>query len=203
MGRTGGYDEINQDLLDALKDINLTDAAHVLDLECDASGQIEMTFLGHRYRIGPGTVQRVDGQAVGVHHGSVLAGYILRQGRGEPAGRFVPLDRLTGMVGGRTSSSGSGLEFRLGQAAETSFARFQRAIRTFGGQPGGEVGEGGTSWIVNLLPNIPVQVIVYAGDDEFPANVQLLFDARATNFLEFEFLAVLASIFVEDVIQTM
>ena len=32
MEKTGGYDEINQDLLEALKDINLTDAAHVLDL---------------------------------------------------------------------------------------------------------------------------------------------------------------------------
>ncbi len=133
----------------------------------------------------------------------MLAGYILHQGRGEPSGTFVPLDRLTGMVGARTSSSGTGLEFRLGQAVETSLARFQRAILQFGGQPGGEVGEGGTSWIVYLLPNIPVQIIVYAGDDEFPVTVRLLFDARVTNFLAFEFLAVLASIFVEDVIQTM
>jgi hypothetical protein len=42
-----------------------------------------------------------------------------------------------------------------------------------------------------------VQFIVYAGDDEFPTDVRLLFDITATNFLEFEFLAVLAFIFVE------
>lgn len=203
MGKHGGYDEINRDLLAALKDINLDDAANVLDLECHLSGHIAVNFLGTIYRIGPGTIQRVDGQEVGLHHGSVLAGYILQQGCGEPAGMFVPLDRLTGMVGGRTSDSGNMFEVRLAKAADTSFARFQNALRKFGGTTGGEVGEGGQSWIVYLLPKIPVQLIVYEGDDEFPVTARLLFDVSATNFLEFEFLAVLASVFVEEVLQTL
>lgn len=34
---------------------------------------------------------RQDGKAAATSHGSVPAGYILHQGRGEPAGKFVSL----------------------------------------------------------------------------------------------------------------
>jgi hypothetical protein len=65
------------------------------------------------------------------------------------------------------------------------------------------VGIGGKSWIIQLLPKIPVQLVFYRGDEEFPAAARLLIDQAAVNFLEFEFLAVLATIFVEQLIAEM
>ena len=69
------------------------------------------------------------------------------------------------------------------------------------GKTGGEVGSGGKSWIIQLLPRIPVQLVFYMGDAEFSSADRLLIDQATVNFLEFEFLAVLATIFVEQLIE--
>ena len=41
----------------------------------------------------------------------------------------------------------------------------------------------------------------YKGDDEFPVDARLLIDQSAANFLEFEFLMVLVTTFVEQLIE--
>ncbi len=71
------------------------------------------------------------------------------------------------------------------------------AASSLGGRIGGESGLGSVSLIFELLPKIPVQLIFYDRDDEFPARVTLLVDRNATRFLEFEFLAVLVTLFVQ------
>jgi len=50
---------------------------------------------------------------------------------------------------------------------------------------------------------ISVQLAFYMGDAEFPSAARLLIDPAAVNFLEFEFLVVLATIFVEQLIAEM
>jgi len=72
------------------------------------------------------------------------------------------------------------------------------AAESLGGWPGGEAGLGGVSLIFELLPKIPVQLVFYDRDDEFPARTRLLCDLNATEFLEFEFIAVLVTIFVQE-----
>jgi hypothetical protein len=72
------------------------------------------------------------------------------------------------------------------------------AAEYLGGWHGGKAGLGGVSLIFELLPKIHVQVIFYDGDDEFRARARLLIDMNATEFLEFEFIAVLVTIFVKE-----
>jgi hypothetical protein len=72
------------------------------------------------------------------------------------------------------------------------------ATESLGGWPGGKSGLGGVSLILELLPKIPVQLIFYDRDAEFPARTRLLRDLNATEFLEFEFIAVLVTVFVEE-----
>jgi hypothetical protein len=43
------------------------------------------------------------------------------------------------------------------------------------------VGSGGKSWIIQLLPQIPVQLVFYMGDEEFPSAARLLIDQAAVN----------------------
>ena len=47
-----------------------------------------------------------------------------------------------------------------------------------GGRLAGEAGRGSVSLVFDLLPNIPLQVIFYDRDDEFPARVTLLYDQK-------------------------
>lgn len=159
--------------------------------------------MGATYLVENSGICRQDGQAVKTAHGSVLAGYILNQGRGQPIGKFVSFDSITEMVPAHSSYTRASLEARLAKYAETDPARFHDAIVKSGGRSGGEVGSGGKSWIIQLLPKISVQLVFYIGDEQFPSTARLLIDQTAVNFLEFEFLAVLATIFVEQLIEEM
>ena len=197
--KTGGYEKIYEDLLQGLGSVNLAKAAETLGLEVNQSGRVEISFLGRDYLLGPGEVLDNQGKKAPIIHGSLLAGYLLRQGRGEPSGRSVPMDKLTELVHSDRSYWNTSLEVRLAKIAQKNSAEFEEAIRSLGGEPGGEVGVGGKSWIIRLLPKIPAQVVLYEGDEEFPAVAHLMFDLTSVNFLEFEYLAVLATAFVDEV----
>ena len=203
MGKNGGYENIYRNLLDGLKSVDLEHAAKVLDLSYNTAGRVEVVLVGTPYLIENGGIHGQDGKAAAIAHGSVLAGYILKQGRGEPAGKFVSFDSITGMVPARSSYSSTSLEARLAKHGQVDPTRFHEAIVKSGGRPGGEVGSGGKSWIIQLLPKILVQLVFYIGDEQFPSAARLLIDQAAVNFLEFEFLAVLATIFVEQLIAEM
>ncbi len=68
----------------------------------------------------------------------------------------------------------------------------------FGGKSGGEGGLGSVSLLFELVPRVPMQLIFYDRDEEFPARATLLFDSNATQFIDFETLAVLVSLFVHS-----
>ena len=70
----------------------------------------------------------------------------------------------------------------------TSARSFMEVGTTFGGRPG-EVGD--ASLIFQVLPRISMQYVLWEGDDEFPPNVQLLFDASVNHYLSLEDIVVL------------
>jgi hypothetical protein len=57
--------------------------------------------------------------------------------------------------------------------------------------------------IFDLLPNILLQLIFYDKNDEFPDRATLLLYANATQLIDFESLAVLVTIFVRFLTQTL
>jgi len=44
---------------------------------------------------------------------------------------------------------------------------------------------------------MPMQIIFYEGDEDFPPEIRLLFDINSINFLEFEHIAFLTSVFID------
>jgi len=73
--------------------------------------------------------------------------------------------------------------------------KFGRSAKSFldigtrlGGTPGGV---GDASLAFQVLPRIPLQYVLWEGDDEFPPNVQLLFDASVDHHLTLEDIVVL------------
>ena len=78
-----------------------------------------------------------------------------------------------------------------------------RMVRAFGGQEaalveaaravgGTELDLGDVSVRVQALPRVPVAVVLWRGDDEFPPSGNLLFDASVTTYLPMEDMVVLA-----------
>ena len=87
------------------------------------------------------------------------------------------------------------LKLLLMQSAPVVCARI-RALQA--GRQAGEAGLGALSLIFDLLPHIPLQLIFYDRDDEFPARANLLYDLNATQLIDLEVLAVLVTVFVQS-----
>jgi hypothetical protein len=76
--------------------------------------------------------------------------------------------------------------------------RFGRSAKWFkeaGIQLRGETaGVGDASFILKAFPFIPIQYVLWEGDDEFPPAAQLLFDASVDHYLSLEDIVVLGQI---------
>ena len=197
INRTGGYHRIYQDLIQDLAKADIASAAHNLGLTLNDRGEAEVPSLGHKYWVSQKGVRRSGGERFLESIGSVLAHYILKGSKSEPAGRFVTFSELAGPVFKEGSYSRDALEFPLVKRFQGRVPELLAAAASLGGRVGGESGLGSVSLIFELLPKVPVQLIFYDRDDEFPARVTLLIDRNATRFLEFEFLAVMVTLFVQ------
>jgi hypothetical protein len=77
---------------------------------------------------------------------------------------------------------------RLVKAFQNDLARFKKAASLVGGEALSH-GDGGFSF--RPLPRVPLAVIYWVGDDEFPPDANVLFDASASHYLSTDALAVL------------
>jgi hypothetical protein len=68
---------------------------------------------------------------------------------------------------------------------------FEAAARGLGGMP---LDVGDAAFTFDLLPRVRVAVVIYAGDEEFPAAANLIFDAATGDYLPTEDIAVLGDI---------
>lgn len=67
---------------------------------------------------------------------------------------------------------------------------FARAARALGGAP---LALGDAAYAFAVLPQVSVAVVVWQGDDEFPASYRVLFDAAASHQLPTDACAIVGS----------
>ena len=88
--------------------------------------------------------------------------------------------------------TGDALTRRLEERA----AELPRAIETLGGRAlarGDLATNADSAWVIPGLPRVPVALVWWNADDEFPARAELLFDATAPHHLPTDGCAVLGS----------
>jgi hypothetical protein len=91
---------------------------------------------------------------------------------------------------------------RVTEALVRRFGRAARGFEEAGLQLGGEAaGVGDASFILRVLPFVPLQYVLWEGDDEFPPSAQLLFDASVDHYLSLEDIVVLGQITTGRLIQ--
>ncbi len=61
---------------------------------------------------------------------------------------------------------------------------------------------GDAALIIQVLPKLPVAVVVHGGDEEFPADAKLLYDMTVSDYLDLEDIAVLGGLLVGRLIRT-
>jgi len=198
---SNGYEQIYESLIPRLSACDLLEAAERLGLSLKPDGALSVNFLGREYEISSRGVNPVDGKPVNVNNRSVLAYYALSQGAGEPAFSYVP---ISGLVGSGITFSGNikWMTDPLGKTFSGDYATFSDTMRSLGGVFNERLQSGGYSWLLQALPKIPLQIVYYEGDDEFPCEVQIMFDQNASRFMEFECLAFLKGCLVRAMIMT-
>jgi hypothetical protein len=147
-------------------------------------GRISLTLFNARYVIDlPDLlITSVDKKVVSLVTKIVLLHYLVKADGRPPAGQLIPYKEIPG-----------------GMLYAGVFARraIEPLIRVFANSPerlldagsllgGREATFGDVSFVVTALPRIPLTYIVWKGDEEFPATIQLLFDKSVEGYLSLE-----------------
>ena len=195
----GGYNSIYRGLITKLSECNFQESAERLGLEY-VDGCVQVCFLMREYRITLDGVESLDGQPVNATNGSVLLYYILSNGRGDPENSYVLFESIPRII--------SGLDFQnrmMSRPLEREFGndyfKFNEAAVKLGGiEEESQMGK--YLWKFNILPKIPLKIVCYEADDDFPANIEIMLDKTALQFLEFECLAFIVGCFVRALSKT-
>ena len=198
---SSGYEQIYESLIPKLSECDLLEVAERLGLSPQPDGGASVNFLGREYEISSRGVNPTDGKPVNVNNRSVLAYYTLSKGVGEPAFSYVPISNLasTGII---FSTNIKWMTDPLGKTFSGGYVTFSETMCKLGGVFNDKSKSGGYSWLLKVLPKILLQIVYYDGDDEFPCEVQILFDKNASRFMEFECLAFLEGCLVRAMIMT-
>lgn len=155
--------------------------------------QVYIEFFGTPYLITEQGIGSDDGGAPPVPLRIILCRYVLQAGRGELSGEWVSY---------RDFRDSAFFIANFQENAEEPLAGY------FGGNPGdlgraaGRLGGrsyrnstiGDLCYQFQALPKVPLLLVFYDRDEEFPASCKLLFDRSAPVWLDMECLAVLGSL---------
>jgi len=84
---------------------------------------------------------------------------------------------------------------RVTEPLQRKFGKSAESFREAGIKSGGEPVEiGDASFVLHAFPYVPLQYVLWEGDDEFPPSVQLLFDASVDHYLTLEDIVVLGQV---------
>jgi len=194
-----GYENIYFYLLPKLANCNLSENAGRLGAETVDDG-VKILFLGREYLISNRGVEPTDGLPVDVNNRSVLIYYITSEGSGELSCDFALLGRLTGMIAGQNDLASGIMNSPLVREFGRDYEKFGAAMTKLGGTESPVLTSGKHVWRLLALPKILAQIIFYEEDDEFPADIQIMFDKTAPRFLDFECLAFLSGCMIKAII---
>jgi len=120
----------------------------------------------------------------------LLLHYLIRADGNPLTGRWVAYKDIPGgllYAGVFARRVTDPLQRRFGMTAES----FKETGIKSGGNP---VAIGDASFILKAFPYVPLQYVLWEGDEEFPPSVQVLFDASVNHYLTLEDIVVLGQV---------
>ncbi len=157
---------------------------------------LRVPFLNRAYRVTlPSYTFRDEtdpGQEVPIQEQVILLHYLQGDPAVQPGGDWVAYREIPG-AGFYDSAFAKRAVVPLTKAFGNNPEGLARAAERLSGSPA-PVGD--HSWDFSPLPRVPVRIVLWAGDDEFPANATILFDRTAGKILSPEDLAWLAGMLV-------
>jgi hypothetical protein len=191
--------ELRQQL--SAKDL-ATLAAHTgahLKYDADREASLVLHLLGEelQLRLTDYEIRRPSSQPLPELH-QLLALYYLARADGTPiSGRWISFAELPdGRFYNPAFQSYTGAELR--QAFGNDLPILERAARRLNGiaQPLGDL-----AYIFEALPRLPILLVCWTGDEDFPPACQLLFDASAPHYLPTDGCAITGSLLTRQLLK--
>ena len=187
-----------QTQLENLASVDIKNQAPELGLALDGQGRAVAPFFGRELLVDNNGVTAADGNPVPIDAQSVVAHYIASRGRAELTGDFLPIGRLTG-IGVTSGSPSENLTKPLTDLFGPRYDLFAQAAPKAGGVHKGLSQAGAQAWDFGL-PKLPVRVEYFEADEEFDAEIKLLFDSSANQYVSYECLELLTMCAVVDLL---
>ncbi len=154
-----------------------------------SEGRLALSLLGTDYhlRVPEMVVTSTDGTPCSEELQILILDYLVQGDGTKPLGRWIGFQELADGSFYRQAFQGySGNQ--LVRDLREDVVAFRRAAEALGGEP---IQMGDAAYAFRVLPNLPLAVVWWAGDEEFPANATVLFDEIADRYLPTDGLAIL------------
>jgi hypothetical protein len=155
-------------------------------------GELTLEYFGRVYTVSYPELQARDATTEGECPPMLLLLFLhyLHTADGTSAAdRWIAFRELPdGIFYGQAFQGYSGA--RLLAAYGNELGRFREAAMRAGGE---QLSLGDAAFMFRALPRVPLGVVYWLGDDEFPPHANVLFDASASHYLSTDALAVLGS----------
>jgi hypothetical protein len=191
-----GYEQTYDVIVPRLAECDFPDAARRLGFTLVSMDTLSIDFLGRTYEVTHKGIRPMDAREVNVNILSVLVYYTISKGSCLPSRDFCLMHTFTH---GLFTSSNSGSDWMvepLRREFGGDYQKFHKAALELGMEYAGSRVGGEYTWYYSLLPKIPVKVMYYEADDEFPCEIRIFYDKTVLQFIDFEPLAVLNGCFV-------
>jgi hypothetical protein len=165
----------------------------------DANGRYRLDFMGRAYTVDKSfVVRRADtNEEVAAFIQSIMLMYLATADGTPPFEHWISFHDLPdGMFYEKAFRSYSGEELVRGLCGDV--AAFKRAALRWPGTP---IGLGDAAFAFRVLPRVRLAVVMYAADEDFPAQARVLFEATAPHYLSTDGLAILGGQLVGQIIK--
>lgn len=132
-------------------------------------------------------------KACGLNRSSMFFYYFLTADGAPFTNRWIAFRELPGGMFYHQAYQGYSGD-RLAKAIDNRVGVFERAAKNLGGR---KLDLGDASFEFDALPRVRVTAVYYAGDEDFPASANVLFDASASHYLPTDALAGVGSALVD------
>ncbi len=181
-------EELIAKIREEIKEISFADIAEGIGAELDR-GSLLIRCLGREFRISPQGEIEAQGP-ISPWMKILLLHYVRTAGREPLSGRWVSFSELkAGLV------KASAFEAECEEPLKALFDRAPQRAAELLLRIGAQMREGfptEQAYVLYLLPRIPVAILYWPEEDDFPSRVKVLFDAVADRFLDAETLIFLA-----------
>ena len=195
------YELVYEELLRELADVDLSKLSASLGAKY-LGDHLEIEFLGQFYRVSNQGIWKADGKEPNVSVRIILCHYILQAGQGNLTGEWLSYrdfkDSAFFISNFQVNVEERITEYFAGRASD-----LENAAQELDGEPYEGFQTGDVCYYFQALPKVPLLLVFYDKDADFPASCKVLFDKSAPIWLDMECLAVLGWILAELLIRNL